>query len=70
VSIRYLKITLVDGTRFILRVTSEASKFVHGFEVNAEGDEIVPAGYDRRHRTIAGTARSSACSSRRPSRCA
>jgi len=52
VSIRYLKITLIDGTRFILRITSESPNFIHGFEVNAEGDEVVPAGYDRRHRTI------------------
>lgn len=50
--IRYLKITLVDGTRFILRVTSESPHFLHGFEVNAEGDEIVPAGYERRQHTI------------------
>ena len=50
--IRYLKITLVDGTRFILRVTKESSGFVHGYEVNAEGDEIVPPGYQNRHRTV------------------
>lgn len=50
--IRYLKITLVDGTRFILRVTKESSKFVHGYEVNDEGDEIVPPGYQNRHRSV------------------
>lgn len=50
--IRYLKITLVDGTRFILRVTSESPRLVSGYEVNAEGDEVVPVGYARRHRTI------------------
>jgi len=50
--IRYLKITLVDGTRFILRVTRESPGFIHGFEVNAEGDEVVPVGYERRHRTL------------------
>ena len=50
--IRYLKITLVDGTRFILRVTKESSDFVHGYEVNAEGDEIVPPGYENRHRSV------------------
>jgi hypothetical protein len=50
--IHYLKITLVDGTRFILRVTKESSKLVHGYEVNDEGDEIVPPGYQNRHRTV------------------
>lgn len=50
--IRYLKITLVDGTHFILRITRESPGFIHGFEVNAEGDEVVPVGYERRHRTI------------------
>ncbi len=49
---RYLKITQNDGTRFILRVTLESPNFIHGFEVNDEGDEVVPAGYERRHRTI------------------
>lgn len=51
-AIRYLKVTQTDGTRYILRVTRESPDFLHGFEVNAEGDEVVPAGYDRRHRTI------------------
>ena len=50
--IRYVKITLVDGTRFILRVTKESSSFVHGYEVNDEGDEVVPPGYQNRHRTV------------------
>jgi hypothetical protein len=54
-SIRYLKITLVDGTRFILRVTSESSKFVRGYEVNEEGDEVVPPGYQNRHRSVERT---------------
>ena len=49
---RYLKITQTDGTRFILRITRESPNFIHGYEVNAEGDEVVPAGYERRHRTI------------------
>jgi hypothetical protein len=38
--IHYLKITLVDGTRFILRVTRESPLIVCGIEVNAEGDEV------------------------------
>ena len=50
--IRYLKITLVDGTRFILRVTSESPRVVNGYEVNADGEEIVPAGYELRWRMI------------------
>jgi hypothetical protein len=50
--IRYLKITLVDGTRFILRVTSESPFLVSGYEVDAEGDEIVPTGYGRRLRVV------------------
>jgi hypothetical protein len=40
--IRYLKITLVDGTRFILRVTGESSRLISGLEVDADGEEIVP----------------------------
>ena len=50
--IRYQKITLLDGTRFILRVTSETHGIVRGYEVNAEGDEVVPAGADRRLRIV------------------
>lgn len=50
--IRYLKITLDDGTRFILRVTSESPIFVRGIEVNAEGDEVVPPGAHQRLRII------------------
>lgn len=42
--IRYLKITLVDGTRFILRVTAESPRLIRGTEVNADGDEVVPPG--------------------------
>lgn len=49
---RYLRITLVDGTRFILRVTNESSRFVHGYEVDAEGDEVVPPGYQNRLRAV------------------
>jgi hypothetical protein len=44
--IRYLKIILVDGARFILRVTRESPHFIVGIEVDAEGDEIVPRGVD------------------------
>ena len=51
-AIRYLKITLVDGTRFILRLTSESPLLISGYEVDAEGDEIVPAGYGRRLRVV------------------
>jgi hypothetical protein len=50
--IRYLKITLVDGTRFILRVTRESPRVITGYEVNAEGDEVVPPGYERRQRLV------------------
>ena len=50
--IRYLKITLVDGTRFILRVTGESPLVVRGYEINAEGDEVVPPGYERRLRVV------------------
>ena len=56
--IRYLKITLIDGTRFILRVTGEAPLVIRGYEVNAEGDEVVPAGYERRLRVVDATASS------------
>lgn len=48
--IRYLKITLVDGTRFILRVSRESPHFIVGIEVDAEGDEIVPHGLDPKGR--------------------
>ena len=50
--IRYQKITLVDGTRFILRVTKESSKVVRGYEVNADGEEIVPPGACNRLRIV------------------
>jgi hypothetical protein len=50
--IRYLKITLVDGTRFILRVTGETPRIVRGYEVDAEGEEVAPAGYERRLRVV------------------
>lgn len=45
-AIRYVKITLVDGTRFILRVTHESPQLLTGIEVNDEGDEVVPRGRD------------------------
>ena len=44
--IRYLKITLVDGRRFILRVTRESPRLISGVEVDAEGDDVVPRGVD------------------------
>jgi hypothetical protein len=44
--IRYLKITLVDGTRFILRVLSESPRFIRGVEVDVDGEEIVPRSVD------------------------
>jgi len=50
--VRYLKITLDDGARFILRVTHESPRFIRGVEVNAEGDEVVPPGADQRIRII------------------
>jgi hypothetical protein len=50
--IRYLKITQVDGTRYILRVTKESSKVIRGYEVNANGDEIVPPGACNRLRIV------------------
>jgi hypothetical protein len=50
--IRYQKITLVDGTRFILRVTKESSKIVRGYEVNTDGEEIVPPGACNRLRIV------------------
>lgn len=50
--IRYLRITLDDGARFILRVTKESPLFVRGIEVNAEGDEVVPPGAHQRLRIV------------------
>jgi len=50
--IRYLKVTLDDGTRFILRVTSDSVLFIRGVEVNAEGDEVEPPGAHRRLRIV------------------
>ena len=50
--IRYAKITLIDGTRFILRVTKESPAVVRGYEVNAEGDEVVPPGACNRLRIV------------------
>jgi len=42
--IRYRKITLVDGTRLILRITRESPHFITGLIVDADGEEIVPRG--------------------------
>lgn len=42
--IRYQKITLVDGTRLILRITSESPRFISGIIVDADGEEVVPRG--------------------------
>jgi hypothetical protein len=50
--IRYLRITLDDGTRFILRVTGESRFFIRGIEVNVEGDEVVPPGAHQRLRVV------------------
>jgi hypothetical protein len=53
--IRYLRITLTDGTRFILRVTSESELLVRGIEVTPDGEEVVPpgpAGYHQRLRIV------------------
>lgn len=43
---RYLKITLLDDTRFIIRVTRESPKLISGVQVDTRGDEIVPPGVD------------------------
>lgn len=45
-TIRYLKITLMDGTRLMLRVTRESPRFISGIVVDADGEEIVPRGVD------------------------
>jgi hypothetical protein len=50
--LRYAKFTLTDGTRFILRVTSESPTIVRGYEVNADGDEVVPPGACNRLRIV------------------
>jgi hypothetical protein len=42
---RYVKITQVDRKKFILRVIS-------GYEVDKEGEEIVPVGFHNRLRII------------------
>jgi hypothetical protein len=44
--IRYLKITDLDGARYILRVTRESPEAVIGIEVDSDGEEIVPRGTD------------------------
>jgi hypothetical protein len=49
---RYVKITLDDKTRFILRVTGETTRFIRGIEVNRAGDEITPSGADQRLRIV------------------
>jgi len=41
---RYLKITLIDGARLILRVTGESPRFISGIIVDADGEEIQPRG--------------------------
>lgn len=49
----YARITLTDGKAFFIQVTSESDRFISGFEVDREGEEIRPGGlYDRRLRVI------------------
>lgn len=48
----YARIVLTDGTRFILRVYQESERFITGTEVNAEGDEVIPAGATDRTRIV------------------
>jgi hypothetical protein len=61
--IRYLKITLVDVTQFILRVAHDSPQLLSGVEVDAEGDEAVPRGRDaegrRYHQRVRHAQRSS-----------
>ncbi len=49
---KYARITLTDGARFILRIERESEKIIVGYEVNLAGDEIVPPGFDNRLRII------------------
>lgn len=49
---RYVRITQVDGKRFILKVTSDSAKAISGYEVDKEGEEIVPTGFDNRLRIV------------------
>lgn len=49
---RYTRITLDDGQRFIVRVTRETAEFISGIEVNTDGDEVVPPGHHNRLRII------------------
>jgi hypothetical protein len=49
----YCRIYLKGGPRaFILRVEREDARVLIGIEVNADGDEIVPAGHDERRHII------------------
>lgn len=49
---RFERITLTDGTKFILRITRETSSVVVGIEVDREGDEVRPTGFDERLRVV------------------
>lgn len=52
---KYARIALTDGARFVLRITSETETTVSGIEVDMEGEEVVPrgdAGYHNRLRIV------------------
>lgn len=50
---RYARIKLADATRaFYLRITVETDRMLSGWEVDREGNEVAPAGFERRLRII------------------
>jgi len=49
----YERITLMDGTRFVLRIAGgESERFLRGVEVRMDGDEVAGTTFDQRRRVI------------------
>lgn len=56
VRVTYERVQFRDGDiirSVFLRLTSDGARFVSGYEVDRQGEEIVPVGFDRRLRMIA-----------------
>ena len=49
----FAHVTLRTGARFFLRIVSVSPKLVTGYEVDRDGEEIRPDGFERRLRVIA-----------------
>lgn len=50
--IRYLAVTLHDGSKFLLRVAKETSRTLRGTEVDKDGEEVTGKDFDVRERIV------------------